>query len=171
MAHITQFWEISGLHPCAISGDGRRARHVWSQDLPGWWWVGWWVLGPFEDSPYRVRELLIWGKGKKDVWRATRGIRVIIYTRYTRCIGYTIHAIYAIHTIHTSHTIEKGSLEDTLSCFTPHKKGSPEDTLSRFTPHRKRVPGRHFDVVYRHTVKMEKRVDTMRQKEQFYCVS
>lgn len=59
---------ISGECPCAISVDGRRARNVWSQDLPGWWWVGWGgVLGPFEDSPYRVRELLIWGKGKKDV--------------------------------------------------------------------------------------------------------
>ena len=80
----------------------------------------------------------------------TRSISGIIYTIYKYCIG------YAIYTINARHTIEKGS---------------PEDTLLRFTPHRKRVPGRHFDMVYRHTVKMEKQGDTMRQKEQLYCVS
>ena len=66
MAHPGQFWWISGGHPGAISGDGRQARHVWRQDLPGWWWVGWEVKGPFEDSPYRGRELLIWGKERRS---------------------------------------------------------------------------------------------------------
>ena len=66
MAHITQFWEIFGWHPCEISGDGSRSRHVLSQDLHGWWWVGWGVKGPFGDSPYRGRELLIWGKERRS---------------------------------------------------------------------------------------------------------
>ena len=106
------------------------------------------------------------GKRKKVVWHAIRGMRGIIYTIYTCCIG------YAIHTINARHTIEKrvpGRHFGVL--YFPIEKGSPEDTLVRFTPHRKRVPGRHFDMVYRHTVKMEKQGDTMRQKEQFYCVS
>ena len=128
MAHITQFWEISGLHPCAISGDGRRARHVWSQDLPGWWWVGWWVLGPFEDSPYRVRELLIWGKKEGRL------------TRYTWNTCHNLHKIYALYRLYNPYHIcnpydpqepyhrKKGPWKTLYRALLPIKKG-PRKTL------------------------------------------
>ena len=71
---------------------------------------------------------------------------------------YTSHTIYTSHTRYTrSYMYEPHHLHKPYRIHKPH--------------HRKRVPGRQLDMVDRHTVKMEKEGDTMRQKEQFYCVS
>ena len=100
MAQDAQFWEISGERPCAISGDGRQARNVWRQDLPGWWWVGLGVLGPFEDSPYRGRELLIWGKERRSFDALHK--------------SYNIHKPYKIHAlIYVRATPSTQAIQDT----------------------------------------------------------
>ena len=93
------------------------------------------------------------------------------HTRYTRSYMCEPHHLHKPYRIHKPHHRKRVPGRHFIALYFPIEKGSPEDTLSHFTPHRKRVPGRHFDMVYRHTVKMEKQGDTMRQKEQFYCVS
>ena len=52
------------------------------------------------------------------------------------------------YTWNTRHNLHNKYVLYRLCALLPIEKGSPEDTLSRFTPHRKRVPGRHCSVLY-----------------------
>ena len=56
-------------------------------------------MGPFEDSPYRGRELLIWGKERRSF--------DALYKPYKIHKPYKIYGPYKIHKPHKIHKIHK----------------------------------------------------------------
>ena len=82
--------------------------------MPGWWWVGWEVKGPFEDSPYRGQELLIWGKERRSFDALYWSYK--IQKSYNTCVPYHRKRVPGRHCSVLYFPIEKGSPEDT--CLT-----------------------------------------------------
>ena len=66
MAHKTQFWGyLKGIQAQYWEMVGELVMCGVRTCLGGWYGGGG-FLGPFEDSPYRGRELLIWGKERRS---------------------------------------------------------------------------------------------------------
>ena len=66
MTHPEQFWgHLEGIRAQYQERVGRLVMCGVMTFLDGGWWGGG-VMGPFEDSPYRGRELLIWGKERRS---------------------------------------------------------------------------------------------------------